>query len=125
MAVTNTKVTGETSKARRYERGLKTLQTMLASVRKGGKIDETEIPPPVACGVSGSPSRPPVPAASPDQHGECDSAVEISPISAEAVSVVMDPASNTKDESSGVASPASLSSPEGEHAASGAVLHLG
>ncbi|XP_016327973.1 coiled-coil and C2 domain-containing protein 1B-like isoform X2 [Sinocyclocheilus anshuiensis] len=124
MAVTNAKAAGETSKARRYERGLKTLQTMLASVRKGGKIDETEIPPPVACGVSGSPSRPPVPAASPDQHGECDRAVEISPISAEAVSVVMDPASNTKDESSGVASPASLSSPEGEHAASGAVLHL-
>uniref|UniRef100_A0A673MJK0 Coiled-coil and C2 domain-containing protein 1B n=1 Tax=Sinocyclocheilus rhinocerous TaxID=307959 RepID=A0A673MJK0_9TELE len=99
-AVANAKAARETSKARRYERGLKTLQTMLASVRKGGKIDETEIPPPVACGVSGSPSRPPVPAASPDQHGECDSAVEISPISAEAVSVVMDPASNTKDDSS-------------------------
>ncbi|XP_016398962.1 coiled-coil and C2 domain-containing protein 1B-like isoform X2 [Sinocyclocheilus rhinocerous] len=123
-AVANAKAARETSKARRYERGLKTLQTMLASVRKGGKIDETEIPPPVACGVSGSPSRPPVPAASPDQHGECDSAVEISPISAEAVSVVMDPASNTKDDSSGVASPASLSSPQGEHAASGAELHL-
>uniref|UniRef100_A0A8C1XKL7 Coiled-coil and C2 domain-containing protein 1B n=1 Tax=Cyprinus carpio TaxID=7962 RepID=A0A8C1XKL7_CYPCA len=124
MAVTNAKATGETSKARRYERGLKTLQTMLASVRKGGKINETEIPPPVACGVSGSPSAPPAPAASPDQHEECDSAFEISPISAEAVPVVMDPASNTKDESSGVASPASLSSPEGEHAASGTELHL-
>uniref|UniRef100_A0A9J7YWS3 Coiled-coil and C2 domain-containing protein 1B n=2 Tax=Cyprinus carpio TaxID=7962 RepID=A0A9J7YWS3_CYPCA len=124
MAVTNAKATGETSKARRYERGLKTLQTMLASVRKGGKIDETEIPPPVACGVSGSPSAPPALAASPDQHEECDSAVEISPISAEAIPVVMDPASNTKDESSGVASPASLSSPEGEHAASGTELHL-
>uniref|UniRef100_A0A673N5F7 Coiled-coil and C2 domain-containing protein 1B n=1 Tax=Sinocyclocheilus rhinocerous TaxID=307959 RepID=A0A673N5F7_9TELE len=74
MAITNAKAAGETSKARRYERGLKTLQTMLASVRKGGKIDETEIPPPVACGASGGPSRPPAPAASPDQHGECDSA---------------------------------------------------
>uniref|UniRef100_A0A8C2B212 Coiled-coil and C2 domain-containing protein 1B n=1 Tax=Cyprinus carpio TaxID=7962 RepID=A0A8C2B212_CYPCA len=84
MAVTNAKAAGETSKARRYERGLKTLQTMLALVRKGGKIDETEIPPPVACGASGGPSRPPAPAASPDQHGECDSAVEISPVSAEA-----------------------------------------
>uniref|UniRef100_A0A673MZU0 Coiled-coil and C2 domain-containing protein 1B n=1 Tax=Sinocyclocheilus rhinocerous TaxID=307959 RepID=A0A673MZU0_9TELE len=84
MAITNAKAAGETSKARRYERGLKTLQTMLASVRKGGKIDETEIPPPVACGASGGPSRPPAPAASPDQHGECDSAVEISPVSAEA-----------------------------------------
>uniref|UniRef100_A0A8C2GRD9 Coiled-coil and C2 domain-containing protein 1B n=1 Tax=Cyprinus carpio TaxID=7962 RepID=A0A8C2GRD9_CYPCA len=117
MAVTNAKAAGETSKARRYERGLKTLQTMLALVRKGGKIDETEIPPPVACGASGGPSRPPAPAASPDQHGECDSAVEISPVSAEAAPVVMDPASNTKDESSGVTSPASLASPEGEHAA--------
>uniref|UniRef100_A0A8C2EV33 Coiled-coil and C2 domain-containing protein 1B n=1 Tax=Cyprinus carpio TaxID=7962 RepID=A0A8C2EV33_CYPCA len=84
MAVTNAKAAGETSKARRYERGLKTLQTMLALVRKGGKIDETEIPPPVACGASGGPSRPPAPAASPDQHGESDSAVEISPVSAEA-----------------------------------------
>uniref|UniRef100_A0A8C2B225 Coiled-coil and C2 domain-containing protein 1B n=1 Tax=Cyprinus carpio TaxID=7962 RepID=A0A8C2B225_CYPCA len=102
MAVTNAKAAGETSKARRYERGLKTLQTMLALVRKGGKIDETEIPPPVACGASGGPSRPPAPAASPDQHGECDSAVEISPVSAEAAPVVMDPASNTKDESSAV-----------------------
>lgn len=98
---------------------------MLASVRKGGKIDETEIPPPVACGASGGPSRTPAPAASPDQLGECDSAVEISPVSAEAAPVVMDPASNTKDESSGVTSPASLSSPEGEHAASGTALHLG
>uniref|UniRef100_A0A673N6E0 Coiled-coil and C2 domain-containing protein 1B n=1 Tax=Sinocyclocheilus rhinocerous TaxID=307959 RepID=A0A673N6E0_9TELE len=102
MAITNAKAAGETSKARRYERGLKTLQTMLASVRKGGKIDETEIPPPVACGASGGPSRPPAPAASPDQHGECDSAVEISPVSAEAAPVVMGPASNTKDESSGL-----------------------
>uniref|UniRef100_A0A8C2EU65 Coiled-coil and C2 domain-containing protein 1B n=1 Tax=Cyprinus carpio TaxID=7962 RepID=A0A8C2EU65_CYPCA len=102
MAVTNAKAAGETSKARRYERGLKTLQTMLALVRKGGKIDETEIPPPVACGASGGPSRPPAPAASPDQHGESDSAVEISPVSAEAAPVVMDPASNTKDESSGL-----------------------
>uniref|UniRef100_A0A672QFU9 Coiled-coil and C2 domain-containing protein 1B n=1 Tax=Sinocyclocheilus grahami TaxID=75366 RepID=A0A672QFU9_SINGR len=87
MAITNAKAAGETSKARRYERGLKTLQTMLASVRKGGKIDETEIPPPVACGASGGPNRPPAPAASPDQHGECDSAVEISPVSAEAAPV--------------------------------------
>ncbi|XP_026061887.1 coiled-coil and C2 domain-containing protein 1B isoform X3 [Carassius auratus] len=124
MAVNNAKAAGETSKARRYERGLKTLQTMLASVRKGGKIDETEIPPPVACGASGGPSRPPAPAASPDQHGECDSAVEISPVSAEAAPVVMDPASDTKDETSSVTSPASLSSPEGKHAASGTELHL-
>ncbi|KAG1969295.1 coiled-coil and C2 domain-containing protein 1B [Pimephales promelas] len=124
MAVTNAKSTGETSKARRYERGLKTLQTMLASVRKGGKIDETEIPPPVACGASDGPIRPPAPAVSPDQHGESDSAVEISPVSSEAVPVVMDTALNHRDESSGVTSPASLTSPEGEHAGSGTELHL-
>ncbi|KAK7158933.1 hypothetical protein R3I94_005313 [Phoxinus phoxinus] len=124
MAVTNAKSAGETSKARRYERGLKTLQTMLASVRKGGKIDETEIPPPVACGASDGPSRPPAPAVSPDQHGESDSAVEISPVSSEAAPVVMDPALNSRDESSGVTSPASLSSPEGEPAGSGTELHL-
>ncbi|XP_051736986.1 coiled-coil and C2 domain-containing protein 1B isoform X2 [Ctenopharyngodon idella] len=124
MAVTNAKSAGETSKARRYERGLKTLQTMLASVRKGGKIDETEIPPPVACGASGGPSQPPAPAVSPDQHWESDSAVDISPVSTEAAAVVMDPSLNTRDESSGVTSPASLSSPEGEHAGSAAELHL-
>ncbi|XP_077078576.1 coiled-coil and C2 domain-containing protein 1B isoform X3 [Siphateles boraxobius] len=124
MAVTNAKSTGETSKARRYERGLKTLQTMLASVRKGGKIDETEIPPPVACGASDGPSRPPAPAVSPDQHGESDSAVEISPVSSEAAPIVMDQALNSRDESSGVTSPASLSSPEGERAGSGTELQL-
>lgn len=98
---------------------------MLASVRKGGKIDETEIPPPVACGASGGPSQTPAPIVSPDQHGESDSAVDISPVSAEAAAVVTDPLLNSKDESSGVASPASLSSPEGEHVGSGAELHLG
>lgn len=98
---------------------------MLATVRKGGKIDESEIPPPVACGGPGGPSQPPAPAVSPDDQGECDSAVEISPVSAEAAPVVMDSESNTRDESSGVTSPASLSSPEGEHARSEAELHLG
>lgn len=124
MAVTNAKAAGETSKARRYERGLKTLQTMLATVRKGGKIDESEIPPPVACGGPVGSSRPPAPAVSPDEQEECDSAVEISPVSAEAAPVVMDTESNIRDESSGVTSPASLSSPEGEHASSEAEKHL-
>ncbi|XP_056329318.1 coiled-coil and C2 domain-containing protein 1B isoform X2 [Danio aesculapii] len=124
MAVTNAKAAGETSKARRYERGLKTLQTMLATVRKGGKIDESEIPPPVACGGPSGPSQPPGPAVSPDEQGECDSAVEISPVSPEAAPVVMDSESNIRDESSGVTSPASLSSPEGDLASSEAEKHL-
>ncbi|KAK2818266.1 hypothetical protein Q7C36_022199 [Tachysurus vachellii] len=50
-AITNAKASGESSKARRYERGLKTLQSMLASVKKGKSINEEEIPPPVAAGV--------------------------------------------------------------------------
>ncbi|XP_078074701.1 coiled-coil and C2 domain-containing protein 1B isoform X2 [Mustelus asterias] len=52
VAISNAKEAGETSKMRRYERGLKTLQTMLASAKKGKKIEEAEIPPPVATGKS-------------------------------------------------------------------------
>uniref|UniRef100_A0AAR2II31 Coiled-coil and C2 domain-containing protein 1B n=1 Tax=Pygocentrus nattereri TaxID=42514 RepID=A0AAR2II31_PYGNA len=81
-AITNAKTAGESTKARRYERGLKTLQSMLSSVRKGGKINEAEIPPPVSCGVPDGPPRPPAPAAgaatpeleSPEEHAESDSA---------------------------------------------------
>uniref|UniRef100_A0A671PHK8 Coiled-coil and C2 domain-containing protein 1B n=1 Tax=Sinocyclocheilus anshuiensis TaxID=1608454 RepID=A0A671PHK8_9TELE len=56
-AITNAKAMGETSKARRYDRGLKTLQSMLTLVKKGKPIDEDEIPPPVATG--GKPSTAP------------------------------------------------------------------
>ncbi|XP_044299490.1 coiled-coil and C2 domain-containing protein 1A isoform X1 [Varanus komodoensis] len=49
-AIANAKQAGESSKVRRYERGLKTLENMLTSVKKGKKIDEDEIPPPVATG---------------------------------------------------------------------------
>uniref|UniRef100_A0A8D0L9A9 Coiled-coil and C2 domain containing 1B n=1 Tax=Sphenodon punctatus TaxID=8508 RepID=A0A8D0L9A9_SPHPU len=47
-AISNAKETGESSKVRRYERGLKTLQTMLTMVKKGRKVNEEEMPPPVA-----------------------------------------------------------------------------
>ncbi|KAJ3614558.1 hypothetical protein NHX12_018130 [Muraenolepis orangiensis] len=57
-AVDNAKSSGESSKARRYERGLKTLQSILASVKKGKPINEEEMPPPVATG--GKPNVPPV-----------------------------------------------------------------
>uniref|UniRef100_A0A9J7XH88 Coiled-coil and C2 domain-containing protein 1B n=1 Tax=Cyprinus carpio carpio TaxID=630221 RepID=A0A9J7XH88_CYPCA len=56
-AITNAKAAGETNKVRRYDRGLKTLQSMLTSVKKGKPIDEDEIPPPVATG--GKPSTAP------------------------------------------------------------------
>uniref|UniRef100_A0A7M4E2H2 Coiled-coil and C2 domain-containing protein 1B n=1 Tax=Crocodylus porosus TaxID=8502 RepID=A0A7M4E2H2_CROPO len=51
-AISNAKEAGESAKARRYERGLKTLETMLVAVKKGRKISEEEIPPPVASGKS-------------------------------------------------------------------------
>uniref|UniRef100_A0A8C3TQ73 Coiled-coil and C2 domain containing 1B n=1 Tax=Catharus ustulatus TaxID=91951 RepID=A0A8C3TQ73_CATUS len=49
-AISNAKESGESAKLRRYERGLKTLETMLAAVKKGKKISEEEMPPPVATG---------------------------------------------------------------------------
>lgn len=53
-AISNAKESGESAKIRRYERGLKTLETMLAAVKKGKKINEEEVPPPVATGKSSS-----------------------------------------------------------------------
>ncbi|XP_060480548.1 coiled-coil and C2 domain-containing protein 1B isoform X3 [Panthera onca] len=49
-AAASAKEAGEAAKARRCERGLKTLESQLAAVRKGRKISEDEIPPPVALG---------------------------------------------------------------------------
>ncbi|KAK3534825.1 hypothetical protein QTP86_026432 [Hemibagrus guttatus] len=87
-AISNAKAAGESSKARRYDRGLKTLQSMLASVRKGGKINEAEIPPPVASGNRVPPSAPPTSAPSPPEHPEeSDSAVETTPVSPENIAV--------------------------------------
>ncbi|XP_060901140.1 coiled-coil and C2 domain-containing protein 1B isoform X3 [Labrus mixtus] len=57
----NAKAAGETSKVRRYDRGLKTLQSMVAAVKKGRGVNEAEIPPPVATGAPTEPSRPAVP----------------------------------------------------------------
>ncbi|XP_010138825.1 PREDICTED: coiled-coil and C2 domain-containing protein 1B [Buceros rhinoceros silvestris] len=51
-AISNARESGESAKTRRYERGLKTLETMLAAVKKGKKINEEEMPPPVATGKS-------------------------------------------------------------------------
>ncbi|KAF3857965.1 hypothetical protein F7725_011166 [Dissostichus mawsoni] len=60
-ALQNAKTAEETSKARRFDRGLKTLQSMVAAVKKGKPVNEAEIPPPVS---SGAPSAaPPPPAA--------------------------------------------------------------
>ncbi|XP_074423102.1 coiled-coil and C2 domain-containing protein 1A isoform X1 [Larus michahellis] len=60
-AVGGAREAGDGARLRRYERGLKTLENMLASVRKGKKIDEEEIPPPVALGKGATSPRPPPP----------------------------------------------------------------
>ncbi|XP_027990348.2 coiled-coil and C2 domain-containing protein 1A isoform X1 [Eptesicus fuscus] len=49
-AIESARQAGDSAKMRRYERGLKTLENLLASVRKGSAIDEEDIPPPVAVG---------------------------------------------------------------------------
>lgn len=77
-AAASAKEAGEAAKTRRCERGLKTLESQLAAVRKGRTINEEEIPPPVALGkkapapqetASGSPeAAPPVPPAAPPDN---------------------------------------------------------
>uniref|UniRef100_A0A4W6FTH1 Coiled-coil and C2 domain-containing protein 1B n=1 Tax=Lates calcarifer TaxID=8187 RepID=A0A4W6FTH1_LATCA len=60
-ALQNAKSAGESSKARRFDRGLKTLETMLVAVKKGRTVNEAEIPPPVATGAPSAAPRPTVP----------------------------------------------------------------
>ncbi|XP_073510454.1 coiled-coil and C2 domain-containing protein 1A [Phyllobates terribilis] len=61
-ALSNAKQAGEGSKVRRYERGVKTLEDMLRTVKKGGSVAAEDIPPPVAAGKT--PSAPaPLPSA--------------------------------------------------------------
>uniref|UniRef100_A0A2I2YUT4 Coiled-coil and C2 domain-containing protein 1A n=1 Tax=Gorilla gorilla gorilla TaxID=9595 RepID=A0A2I2YUT4_GORGO len=49
-AIESARQAGDSAKMRRYDRGLKTLENLLASVQKGNAIDEADIPPPVAIG---------------------------------------------------------------------------
>ncbi|XP_026940756.1 coiled-coil and C2 domain-containing protein 1A isoform X4 [Sagmatias obliquidens] len=49
-AIESARQAGDGAKMRRYDRGLKTLENLLASVQKGKAIDEGDIPPPVAVG---------------------------------------------------------------------------
>ncbi|XP_036097700.1 coiled-coil and C2 domain-containing protein 1A isoform X2 [Molossus molossus] len=49
-AIESARQAGDSAKMRRYDRGLKTLENLLASIRKGNAIDEEDIPPPVAVG---------------------------------------------------------------------------
>ncbi|XP_075038193.1 coiled-coil and C2 domain-containing protein 1B [Mixophyes fleayi] len=47
-AITNAKQSNESSKVRRYERALKTLESMLKTAKQGRSVNEEEMPPPVA-----------------------------------------------------------------------------
>lgn len=49
-AVESAREAGDSAKMRRYDRGLKTLENLLVSARKGNIINEADIPPPVASG---------------------------------------------------------------------------
>ncbi|XP_032483842.1 coiled-coil and C2 domain-containing protein 1A isoform X2 [Phocoena sinus] len=49
-AIETARQAGDGAKMRRYDRGLKMLENLLASVQKGKAIDEGDIPPPVAVG---------------------------------------------------------------------------
>ncbi|XP_053320316.1 coiled-coil and C2 domain-containing protein 1A [Spea bombifrons] len=70
-ALTNAKQSGEGSKVRRYERGVKTLEDLLRSVKKGKSVSPEDIPPPVALGKVQSPPVPsPTPLVSPDPPAE-------------------------------------------------------
>ncbi|XP_012584396.1 PREDICTED: coiled-coil and C2 domain-containing protein 1A [Condylura cristata] len=62
-AIESARQAGDGAKIRRYDRGLKTLENLLASVRKGNTIDEGDIPPPVAVGKGPvvTPSHTPIP----------------------------------------------------------------
>ncbi|XP_040027217.2 coiled-coil and C2 domain-containing protein 1B isoform X2 [Gasterosteus aculeatus] len=72
-ALQNAKAAGETAKVRRYDRGLKTLESMLAGIKKGRPVNEADIPPPVAAGAPSAapppavPRRPAPPAPSPPE----------------------------------------------------------
>uniref|UniRef100_A0A8K9WSV8 Coiled-coil and C2 domain-containing protein 1B n=1 Tax=Oncorhynchus mykiss TaxID=8022 RepID=A0A8K9WSV8_ONCMY len=100
-AVAHAKASGESSKARRYDRGIQSLESMLVSLKKGRKVDEADIPPPVAGGAPTStapPRRAPPPPPSglepeptpPQQQGEPEAAAPAEmlpvPVSPEAVS---------------------------------------
>ncbi|XP_070973758.1 coiled-coil and C2 domain-containing protein 1B isoform X2 [Oncorhynchus clarkii lewisi] len=124
-AVAHAKASGESSKARRYDRGIQSMESMLASLKKGRKVDEADIPPPVAGGAPTStapPRRAPPPPPSglepeptpPQQQGEPEAAAPAEmlpvPVSPEAVS----PSSEEELSISTLATVSSHPSTEGE-----------
>ncbi|XP_048482730.1 coiled-coil and C2 domain-containing protein 1-like [Plutella xylostella] len=60
LAESNAKAKGESSRARRFSRGLKTLNDLLKQAKAGRPINEEDIPPPVSTGQANpAPSSPP------------------------------------------------------------------
>nr|XP_010589588.2 coiled-coil and C2 domain-containing protein 1B isoform X2 [Loxodonta africana] len=89
-AVASAKEAGEAAKARRCERGLKTLESQLAALMKGRKINEDEIPPPVALG-----KRPPA----------SQEAVRRSPVAEPPLLPAVEPDTSSQPETSPLESP--------------------
>ncbi|XP_077309458.1 coiled-coil and C2 domain-containing protein 1B isoform X2 [Lithobates pipiens] len=75
-AIANAKQANETSKARRYERGLKTLESMLKAAKQGKPVSEEEMPPPVASGKPETGPQAPLPTISAQELDEAPALTE-------------------------------------------------
>ncbi|XP_028986592.1 coiled-coil and C2 domain-containing protein 1B isoform X2 [Betta splendens] len=114
-ALQNAKTTGDTSKARRFDRGLKTLETMLGCVKKGKPINEAEMPPPVATGAPSAAPQPPVPARPPPPVPKrTDCATSGQEVESEGTTAPPEVITPTSDQQCSTSAPSlsSLSSPE-------------
>uniref|UniRef100_I3KQ16 Coiled-coil and C2 domain-containing protein 1B n=1 Tax=Oreochromis niloticus TaxID=8128 RepID=I3KQ16_ORENI len=117
-ALQNAKTAGESSKVRRYDRGLKTLESMLAAVKKGRSVNEAEIPPPVATGAPSTDPRPAVPARpappvpSPPQPSQSRESEATSPQSPAAPDVITPSSEEEQSSSAALSTLSSLPSPQ-------------
>ncbi|XP_063318130.1 coiled-coil and C2 domain-containing protein 1B isoform X2 [Pelmatolapia mariae] len=117
-ALQNAKTAGESSKARRYDRGLKTLESMLGAVKKGRPVNEAEIPPPVPTGAPSAASRPAVPARpappvpSPPQPSQSRESEATSPQSPAAPDVITPSSEEEQSSSAALSTMSSLPSPQ-------------
>ncbi|XP_005924634.1 coiled-coil and C2 domain-containing protein 1B isoform X1 [Haplochromis burtoni] len=117
-ALQNAKTAGESSKARRYDRGLKTLESMLGAVKKGRPVNEAEIPPPVATGAPSAAPRPAVPARpappvpSPPQPSQSRESEATSPQSPAAPDVITPSSEEEQSSSAALSTLSSLPSPQ-------------
>uniref|UniRef100_A0A672HCN5 Coiled-coil and C2 domain-containing protein 1B n=1 Tax=Salarias fasciatus TaxID=181472 RepID=A0A672HCN5_SALFA len=93
-AISNAKAAGETSKVRRYDRGLKTLQSMLTSAKKGKPVNEEEMPPPVALGAPSKAAGQPAPFETPEPPAPAP--VPSPPVNQRPQREAPPPATNTK-----------------------------